>query len=110
MQSNQSVRSQEPIKRKPSPVWTGSEDVVIGEMVETVGQVWGVAKELLEKDVAGMHNVGSLDQVGGSNRFVLTMTALFERIETSNERLVLASPTSHSHTEISSNQSRHFPR
>lgn len=61
-QSNQSVGS-EGIRRKPSPVWNGDTDAVVGEMMETVGQVWGTTRDSLEKDVASIQRSGSLDSV-----------------------------------------------
>ncbi len=64
--SDQSGHSQDSIRRKPSPVWNGDQDGVMGEMMETVGQVWGVAREVMKKDVAGAQRSGPLDQVGFS--------------------------------------------
>ncbi len=61
---NHSGRSGEGIRRKPSPVWKGDGDGIWGEMVETVGLVWGIPKESLEKDVASINRSGATDQVG----------------------------------------------
>ncbi|KIR25299.1 cytoplasmic protein [Cryptococcus deuterogattii 99/473] len=39
---------QDSVRRKPSPVWDGD----VNEMMNTVGQVWGVRKETLDRDVS----------------------------------------------------------
>lgn len=52
------------MKRKPSPVWKGVEqDGDRDEMADTVGQVWGLAREVVERDVAVLLAAESLDQV-----------------------------------------------
>ncbi|OCF44431.1 cytoplasmic protein [Kwoniella heveanensis CBS 569] len=51
--------SQESIKRKPSPIWDGD----INEMVDTVGLVWGVRKDILDRDVIDIKRSGVLEQL-----------------------------------------------
>lgn len=50
------------VKRKPSPIWVNPEDM-LGEMAETVGEVWGVPKDMVEKDVENIKNNGPLERV-----------------------------------------------
>ena len=45
------------VKRKPSPLWLGD------EMLETVGMIWGVSREWLEKDSEETKRSGKLEQV-----------------------------------------------
>jgi len=45
------------IKRKPSPLWLGD------EMVDTVGMVWNVGRDGLEKDTEETKRAGRLEQV-----------------------------------------------
>ncbi|WVR09258.1 hypothetical protein IAU60_006323 [Kwoniella sp. DSM 27419] len=54
-----STHSNDNIRRKPSPVWDGD----VNEMVETVGLVWGVRKDMLDRDVADVKKSGALDQL-----------------------------------------------
>ncbi|WVQ81673.1 hypothetical protein IAT38_003798 [Cryptococcus sp. DSM 104549] len=42
-----SPHSQDSVKRKPSPIWDGD----VNEMVDTVGQVWGVRRDMVDRDV-----------------------------------------------------------
>jgi hypothetical protein len=53
------------VKRKPSPIWVNPEDM-LGEMAETVGEVWGVPKDMVEKDVENIKNNGPLERVSRS--------------------------------------------
>lgn len=46
------------MKRKPSPMLFNDEG-----MVETVGLVWGVSREVLDKDADSIRRHGSLEQV-----------------------------------------------
>lgn len=50
------------IKRKPSPMWSGD------EMVETVGLVWGVGRDALDKDSETVKRSGPLQQVSDLSR------------------------------------------
>lgn len=60
--SNQNGGSE--IRRKPSPIWMGDDTTSgMGEMVQTVGDVWGMEREVLEKDVASIRQAGSLDSL-----------------------------------------------
>lgn len=53
-------RTQDSVRRKPSPVWDGD----VNEMVKTVAQVWGVRGETLDKDVLEiMSGTMSIEQV-----------------------------------------------
>jgi hypothetical protein len=36
---------------------------MLGEMAETVGEVWGVPKDMVEKDVENIKNNGPLERV-----------------------------------------------
>ncbi|WWC91481.1 uncharacterized protein L201_006427 [Kwoniella dendrophila CBS 6074] len=54
-----STHSQDSIKRKPSPIWDGD----LNEMVETVGQVWGMRKDILDRDVIDIKRSGVLEQM-----------------------------------------------
>nr|XP_019047884.1 cytoplasmic protein [Kwoniella bestiolae CBS 10118]OCF26814.1 cytoplasmic protein [Kwoniella bestiolae CBS 10118] len=54
-----STHSQDSIKRKPSPIWDGD----VNEMVDTVGQVWGVRKDILDRDVVDIKRSGVLEQM-----------------------------------------------
>jgi hypothetical protein len=47
---------------KPTFGWMGSEGV--GELSETVGVVWGIPRDVLDRDVAAIRKSGSLDKVG----------------------------------------------
>ncbi|EIW67151.1 hypothetical protein TREMEDRAFT_40715 [Tremella mesenterica DSM 1558] len=52
--------SQNEIKRKPSPIWVEDAD---GEMVEAVGMVWNVPKDVLERDAMNIRRSGSLESL-----------------------------------------------
>nr|XP_018258943.1 cytoplasmic protein [Kwoniella dejecticola CBS 10117]OBR81101.1 cytoplasmic protein [Kwoniella dejecticola CBS 10117] len=54
-----STNSQDSIKRKPSPIWDGD----VNEMVDTVGQVWGVRRDVLDRDVIDIKRSGVLEQM-----------------------------------------------
>ncbi|WVQ64082.1 uncharacterized protein L199_002241 [Kwoniella botswanensis] len=54
-----STHSQDSIKRKPSPIWDGD----VNEMVDTVGQVWSVRKDILDRDVIDIKRSGVLEQM-----------------------------------------------
>lgn len=57
---------QDSVRRKPSPVWDGD----VNEMMNTVGQVWGVRKETLDRDVSEITSGKiSIEQVCGSYFF-----------------------------------------
>jgi hypothetical protein len=53
-----SAQSDSLTRRKPSPRWTGDDD-----MVETVALVWGRGMDIVEKDLYSVKRSGSLDQV-----------------------------------------------
>ncbi|ORY25540.1 hypothetical protein BCR39DRAFT_543937 [Naematelia encephala] len=58
-----SSHSPDNIKRKPSPVWLGEGEDGVGGMIGTVGDVWGISREVLEKDVHSIRRTGSLDNL-----------------------------------------------
>ncbi|KAK8843517.1 hypothetical protein IAR55_007177 [Kwoniella newhampshirensis] len=54
-----STHSVEGIKRKPSPVWEGDSN----EMIDTVASVWGVRKDVLDRDVLDIKGSKSVEQM-----------------------------------------------
>nr|XP_019009601.1 cytoplasmic protein [Kwoniella pini CBS 10737]OCF48382.1 cytoplasmic protein [Kwoniella pini CBS 10737] len=54
-----STHSQDSVKRKPSPIWDGD----VNEMVDTVGQVWGIKRDVLDRDVIDIKRSGVLEQM-----------------------------------------------
>ncbi|WRT68812.1 uncharacterized protein IL334_005792 [Kwoniella shivajii] len=54
-----STNSQDSIKRKPSPIWDGD----VNEMIETVAQVWGMRKDVLDRDVIDIKRSGVMEQM-----------------------------------------------
>ncbi|WWD20945.1 hypothetical protein CI109_105423 [Kwoniella shandongensis] len=54
-----STHSVEGVKRKPSPVWDGD----ITEMIDTVAAVWGVRKDVMDRDVMDIKGNRSIEQM-----------------------------------------------
>ncbi|WOO80435.1 putative protein [Vanrija pseudolonga] len=53
------------IKRKPSPQWPGGTPgtQTLGSMVETVGSIWGIHHEVLDRDVAETKRDGEVEKL-----------------------------------------------
>ncbi|TYJ51197.1 hypothetical protein B9479_008245, partial [Cryptococcus floricola] len=49
-----SAQSVDAVRRKPSPIWDGD----VNEMINTVGQVWGVRRDVMDRDVLDIKSHG----------------------------------------------------
>ncbi|KAL7418776.1 hypothetical protein Q5752_006459 [Cryptotrichosporon argae] len=79
--------SDDQIKRKPSPMWNGSSGADTGEMVETVVAVWGLPRDMVERDLANIKRHGSLEQLYYTDlkRALSMMSALPQPLSTSQK-------------------------
>ncbi|ODO07655.1 cytoplasmic protein [Cryptococcus wingfieldii CBS 7118] len=67
-----SAQSVDAVRRKPSPIWDGD----VNEMINTVGQVWGVRRDVMDRDILDIKSHGKSVELLYMNDLKRALTAI----------------------------------